>query len=120
MKAKTIDWFKAADADIATVEILIKHDHFAQVISFHCQQAIEKMFKAILEENEVAVPKVHRLITLMELVKKWYEPDIDLRIFYSLDKLYLDSRYPGDFGFLPDGIPTEEEILGFFECSKVI
>jgi hypothetical protein len=31
-----------------------------------------------------------------------------------LDKLYLDSRYPGDFGLLPSGKPTPEEAIGYY------
>ena len=120
MKAKTLDWFTAAESDTTAAEILMGNVFLSTVVSFHCQQAIEKVLKAILEEHEEEVPKIHRLITLVELVKKWYEPDIELRVILSLDKLYLNSRYPGDFGLLPDGIPTQEEIQEFLQAAKVL
>ena len=118
MKEKTIDWLKVAETDIQVAEILIDHEHLASGIAFHCQQAIEKSLKAILEENDAEVPKIHRLITLIELVKKWYQPTLDLRIILSLDKLYIDSRYPGDFGLLPDGMPTKDEIHEIVQATR--
>ena len=34
-----------------------------------------------------------------------------------LDKLYIDSRYPGDMGLLPYGKPTTEDAKEFYEFA---
>ena len=35
-----------------------------------------------------------------------------------LNKLYIDSRYPGAFGLLPTGAPTLEEAREFADFAK--
>jgi len=39
------------------------------MVAFHSQQAIEKSIKAILEEKETKVPKIHNIITLKEKIE---------------------------------------------------
>jgi len=34
--------------------------------------------------------------------------------------LYVDARYPADFGLLPDGKPTVEEAIAFSELAIYI
>lgn len=36
----------------------------------------------------------------------------------KLDKLYIDSRYPGDFGLLPDGKPGVDDARIFYEFAE--
>ncbi len=38
-------------------------------------------------------------------------------ILDSLNKLYIDSRYPGDLGLLPYGQPTIEDAKEFYILS---
>ena len=35
-----------------------------------------------------------------------------------LDDLYIDSRYPGDLGLLPNGKPTLTDAEEFYEFAK--
>jgi len=37
-----------------------------------------------------------------------------------LNKLYIDSRYPGEIGLLPYGKPTIEDAKEFFDFAKMI
>ena len=37
-----------------------------------------------------------------------------------LNEIYIDSRYPGDLGLLPDGLPTKEQANEFIEYAKEI
>ena len=41
--------------------------------------------------------------------------DVNERIISELDRLYLDSRYPGDLGLMPYGKPTLEEAENYFQ-----
>ena len=37
-----------------------------------------------------------------------------------LDQLYLDARYPGDQGLLPNGKPTVREASTFYKIAKEV
>ncbi len=73
--------------------------------------------KAILEENEKYIPKVHKLLTLYNLVSLDLN-DLDEDILSSLDRLYIESRYPGDMGLLPNGKPSIEDSIVFYNFAK--
>ena len=40
--------------------------------------------------------------------------DSDVECLLLLDQLYIDARYPGEFGLLPDGKPSLDEAKVFF------
>jgi hypothetical protein len=35
-----------------------------------------------------------------------------------LDSLYIEARYPGDMGLLPDGQPSLDDILKFYDFAQ--
>ena len=41
-------------------------------------------------------------------------------ILQPLDSLYIDARYPGDLGLLPDGKPSREDAKSFYKFAKDI
>jgi HEPN domain-containing protein len=88
-------------------------------VAFHTQQCIEKSFKALAEENSVIVPKTHDLIKLYKMVQSLI-PDIDMEKLYSVNELYIDSRYPGDLGLMPCGKPSLQEGLEFTAFAKLV
>lgn len=111
------EWLKAASDDLLVIENIIENDTLTHMTAFHAQQAIEKSFKAVLELKEMNVPKKHDLLVLYGLisafVKTLNEDTLD-----QLNSLYIDSRYPGELGLLPDGKPTLEEAKEFYEFAK--
>lgn len=64
MKQKTQDWVEYVKRDLKGAEELLPNEYLANLALFHCQQATEKVFKAILEEFELSVPKLHSTIKL--------------------------------------------------------
>ena len=49
MKKQVKDWILLADQDLNASEILIKNEYpLTNIVAFHCQQTIEKYFKAYL------------------------------------------------------------------------
>lgn len=44
------------------------------------------------------------------------EPDL----LTDLDDLYIDARYPGEFGLLPHGKPTLDEAKEFYDAVQYI
>jgi HEPN domain-containing protein len=46
--------------------------------------------------------------------------NIDEKKLIVINEVYIESRYPGDIGLLPDGIPTFEEAKEFIEYAKEV
>ncbi|MCD6457055.1 MAG: HEPN domain-containing protein [Methanophagales archaeon] len=93
-------WLKKAENDLKTVKhLLTLEDAPTDVISFHCQQAVEKYFKAYLTLVDVRVKKIHDLETILALCT---EKD---KKFESLDKnriskltfYAVEIRYPEEY-----------------------
>jgi HEPN domain-containing protein len=121
MKKQVEDWVLLADNDLYAAEIIIKDDHpLTNIIAFHCQQAMEKYLKAYLIENDVPLIKTHDLIKLNDMTKGIKDLGIDEKKLIIISEVYIESRYPGDLGLLPDGIPTDEQAKVFIEYAKEI
>lgn len=120
MKASTQQWLEFAKADIINCELILSHDLLTGIVAFHAQQAVEKSFKAVLEENEVAIPRIHSLQRLYDII----EPYIDLEIHPDdlaiLDSIYTSTRYPVGLGSLPSGKPTIEEAKNLYSIAEKI
>jgi len=103
MKRQTEHWLDKAEEDLILVEEIIDNEYLTNMVAFHSQQAIEKSIKAVLEEKENHVPRIHNIITLKGKIEN-----------------YIDSRYPTDLGLLPDGKPSKEIAEKFFGIATEI
>jgi HEPN domain-containing protein len=45
---------------------------------------------------------------------------IDEEKLTIINEAYIESRYPGELGLLPNGIPTDEQAKVFIEYAKEI
>jgi len=70
MKKTTNDWLVSADSDLLLIQKIIKHDNLTHLSAFHAQQAIEKSFKAIIEEFDMGLKKTHSLEMLYGKIKE--------------------------------------------------
>lgn len=118
-KQMAIEWLKSASDDLVLIEEIIDNADLTNMTAFHAQQVIEKSLKAILEYNCRKIPKKHDLILLKELVSDIIKIDED-DIFDSLNRLYIESRYPGDLGLLPNGKPDVADAKIFYQCADNI
>lgn len=107
MRRQAKAWLDSARDDLGVVEEIINRDDLTSMVAFHCQQAIEKSFKAVLEEYERTVPRIHDLITLHNQTEKYIKFKIESDLLNQLNELYIDARYPADFGLLPGGKPPK-------------
>jgi len=112
------EWLKAAYSDLRSIEHIISDSFLTHVVAFHSQQAIEKSFKAIMEDSSIPVPKVHKLETLVNKIN--VELEINSEILAILDLLYIESRYPGDMGLLPHGKPALKDAKEFYKVAQSI
>jgi len=88
------------------------------IVAFHAQQCVEKCLKAALEEFDIDVGKTHNLLTLKAAVERKHHIDLAEDTLSLLNKLYIDSRYPGNFGLLPSGAPTQEDAQEFARFAR--
>lgn len=114
MKSLTKAWLDAAKNDLDVIDRIIEDVHLSHIVAFHAQQSVEKCFKSLMEEHAVDAQKVHSLVTLYAKVEIFLVGDeLDRRMMRILDSLYIDARYPGSLGLLPEGLPTLEEAKSF-------
>jgi len=121
MKNSTSNWLKFAQSDLETINEIIHNENLTHVIAFHSQQCIEKSLKAIIEEYQLTEHvKTHNLLTLQKLTYQVINLRIDEDLLEILNKLYIDSRYPGEMDLLSYGKPTIEDAKIFYELAKEI
>jgi HEPN domain-containing protein len=121
MKKQVEDWVSLADKDLYAAEIIMRDDYpLTNIVAFHCQQAIEKYLKAYLIEKDVQIIKTHDLIKLNDMTKEIKDLEIDEEKLIVINEVYIESRYPGELGILPDGVPTDEQAKAFIEYVKEI
>jgi len=118
MKSITSDWLRSANTDLETINEIIDNMNLTAIVAFHAQQCVEKCLKAFLEEFDIEVKKTHNLLVLKTATEIHNSFSLDEDMLSLLNKLYIDSRYPGAFGLLPTGAPTLEEARGFAEFAK--
>ena len=121
MKKQVEAWIGFAEKDILTVSEIIKNPDLTNVVTFHCQQAIEKYFKAFILENEKSILKSHNLLALYGIIKEIIDLELDEDLLSTVNDIYLESRYPGEIGLLDDGsMPTIKQANQFFTFAKEI
>ncbi len=106
------EWLLAARDDLMAIEELSDNVLLTHISSFHAHQALEKSLKAVIEYNQKKVPKTHDLVLLISEIPEFFN-DYDQDTIDVLNKLYVDSRYPGDMGLLPNGKPSAEDVSLF-------
>ncbi len=120
MKRQTEHWLDSAEDDLTVIGEIIDNEHLTHMVAFHSQQAIEKSIKAVLEEKENHVPRIHNIITLKGKIENYIELAVDQELFDQINELYIGSRYPMDLGLLPDGKPSKEIAEKFFSIATEI
>jgi HEPN domain-containing protein len=111
-------WLDSARADLKSIEYILEDEFLTHIVGFHAQQCVEKCFKGLLENFKERVPKEHSTLKLYGMVKQNLPEEMDIDLLTDLDDLYIDSRYPGEFGLLPHGKPSLEEAKEFYEFAR--
>jgi len=121
MKKRVNEWLKLAKVDLDSVIKLLEDSNLTQSAAFHCQQSIEKSFKALLEEQSGTFIKTHDLLRLYGLIEEsGVKLNIDEDILDSINAVYIESRYPSDIGLIPEGKPKTSTIKTFYNLSESI
>ena len=111
-------WVKKADNDLKAAEHLIQFEEpLTDIISFHCQQAVEKYLKAYLTFVDARVKKTHDLeVILNQCIEKDREFDkLDMERISKLSFYAVGIRYPEEYFEL-----SAEETKELFETAKQV
>jgi HEPN domain-containing protein len=120
MKASTQQWLDYAKADLINCERILDDEFLTAIVAFHSQQAVEKCFKAIIEEKDLTIPRIHNLIRLYQVVEGFLKHPIETHDLLALDSVYTSSRYPSDIGMITSGKPTLQDAKEFYEIATSI
>ena len=120
MRKETEAWIEVAKKDLGAARELLEKEYYANIVLFHSQQCVEKSLKALFVENNLGVPKIHGILKLHNIViEKLKIGNItELDDLNILDDIYIDSRYPCEFGILPTGFPTKQEAEKIFQIAQ--
>lgn len=112
-------WLEFADYDFKTAKWDLKGEIFTSAC-YASQQAAEKALKALIFTKGKTAPKVHSLDRLISELKRLktetgeIEEDAQL-----LDKYYISTRYPGQYGG-PEGLYNEKDAIAAISSAENI
>ena len=98
MTPETAQWVRYAEEDWQVAnEVAGRRPPHRNAACFHCQQAVEKYLKALLQELGLAVPRTHNIKQLIDLLVP-HEATLSRfrRSGGSLTKYAVEYRYPGE------------------------
>lgn len=93
------DWLEIAARDLLAARLLIQQGQCLDIAAFHCQQCLEKAFKAYLLDQTGVLPDGHNLTWLCKQAAKLdtaFQPYVQKTA--GLNRLYIETRYPSDNG----------------------
>ena len=114
-------WLKYALDDLQSAKVFLKAGIF-NMVCFHSQQAVEKLLKSFIAAHNQEIPRIHNLIRLHKICEDLHGSNLNLdeEGLIFLNDVYIDSRYPADFGFLPSGQPNKMEARKAYDYAKDI
>ena len=91
------DWLEIAAGDLLAARLLIEQGQCLEAAGFHCQQAMEKAFKAFLIEATGQLVDGHNLTWLCRQALRRHPGFERFREDCAdMNRLYIACRYPSD------------------------
>ena len=98
-------WAEQARYDLDTARAMLASERYLYVL-FCCQQAVEKMLKAVIAERSgQCPPRLHNLLRLAEHAGVELDPSQTV-LMEDLARYYIQSRYPEEIPALSRGLPA--------------
>ena len=105
-------WADQALYDLETAKAMMDSGRYLYVL-FCCQQAVEKMVKALIaQRTKEFPPRIHHLLRLAEAAGIMVEEE-QADFLRELSAYYIQTRYPEEIGMMTSRIKKEtvREIL---------
>jgi len=117
MKDETYQWVRYACENLEVARLALDAGHLNACLH-NCQQAVEKMIKAVIVEQGLVFRKTHNIHELNEVLGA---SAIDLGLSTEdcnlLDAIYLPSKYPLGSA-LPDAEPDVETCKACLQIAE--
>lgn len=108
MKPETEEWVRIAEEELKSADLLFGNGIY-RMVCLHSQQAVEKILKALLTEQDIEFRKTHNIVDLVALLKtQGLTVNLNHEEAGFLNAVYR-SRYPPEAGLLPHGEPTRDD-----------
>jgi len=105
-------WADQSDYDLETARAMFNSGRYLYVL-FCCQQAVEKMLKAVIvKRTKEFPPRIHILIRLAEAASLDLSEDRTL-FFRELSNYYIQTRYPEE-------IPVMQEKITEMQARQIL
>jgi len=112
-------WINLSKYDIDTAKAMLASRRYLYVL-FTCQQAIEKMLKALVVKNTGSFPpKIHDLVKLLTIAGI-EAPDEQKEFLAKLNYYYLETRYPAELSEISKLIKRQTALNIFDETRKML
>jgi HEPN domain-containing protein len=112
-------WLERAKYDLDTAKAMLSSSRYLYV-AFMCQQAVEKILKAIIIKNGGRIPRTHNLVRLAELANVChFMEDKDRDFLSDLTPFAIESRY-GDYRQRLSEIINKKMAVIYFGKTKEI
>lgn len=97
MQKLTRERLRKAESDLRVAKLLARHKPKPNdQICFHCQQAVEKYLKALLQEGGLSIPRTHDLEDLHDLLAPAYpQLGVSKSRLGTMTDYAVGYRYPG-------------------------
>jgi HEPN domain-containing protein len=105
-------WIEQAKYDLDSAKAMLESGRYLYVL-FCCQQAVEKMLKALIaRRSNECPPRIHALVRLAETAMLDLS-DERLQFLRELSNYYIQTRYPEEIPFIAArlGDPLARQIL---------
>lgn len=112
MKKQTENWLKIAKYDLKSADLNYRGGQYLTAVE-KCHNALEKLLKGIITENNDTPSRIHNLLKLAaEALIDNLKEEIKI-LFTELNHYYSNTRYPDDFVEMEEEIsePTTKKIL---------
>ena len=112
MREETKNWINKGKDDLRKAKDNFKMGNY-DLVSFLCQQCVEKILKAMLIEKTKTFPKIHDLVRLGRMVNL---EDKMINKFKELTLAYAYTRYPD----LPEESDLMNKSTGFLKIAEEV
>ncbi len=111
------DWLEIAARDLLAAKVLIEQDLCFGIAGFHCQQGMEKAFKAYIIAQTGMLVDGHNLTWLCRQARR-YHPAFGqwMDDTAEMNRLYIETRYPSDI----DLNLTPEAVQKIYQTAQAV